>query len=464
VAIKVLRNTNNYQAFQQEARIWVDLGSHRNVMQIIEANVYDDYLVIVSLYTAEGSLKSWLKNNNGCAPSEKVAIGLTLEILEGIAHLHKNKVIHCDLAPKNILLQNGIPQLIDFGVSKVLASNRSTIDGMSGTPSYMAPEVYQYKTSKRSDIWSVGVILYQLVCGKLPFEAENRDELREKICSASVPPFPTNVSKPIQDIIYRALEKDRKNRFQSAEEMIEALKAASLSNSALPPPANPLPPLKNAMDYVVRAIENYKQGKLDQALADFNLAIKFDPKYDYLIRGNVYYKQDKLKQALANYNKAIDLDPNFAAAYNGRGNVYSDQGELDKALVNYSKAIQFAPKFAAAYNGRGNVYYKQDKLKQALADYNKAIQLDTKYAFAYYSRGNVYYKQGKLKEALADYNKAIQLDPKYAFAYYNRGILHKKLNNKTTAIADFQKAKSLYKDPKDIQYTIDQLRSLGVEE
>jgi tetratricopeptide (TPR) repeat protein len=609
LAIKILKNDNttntnntNKEIFQREADIWVKLGFHPNVMPIIRADIYDDYYVITSFYTSEGSLESWLKNNNGRAPSEKVAIELTLGILEGLAHLHNNKIIHSDLAPKNILLQRGIPQLIDFGISKIFTSTRSTVDGSSGTPIYMAPEVYNGETSRRSDIWSVGVIFYQLLCGQLPFEGKNYFELLKKISDAPITPLPPTVSKPIQDIIYRALEKDRKNRFQSAEEMIEALKAASLSNSALPPPANPFPPLKNAMDYVVRAIENYKQGNFDQALADFNLAIKFDPKYAtayngralvyknqgkfdqaladlnevieldpkeayayyfrgdvyknqgkldqaladytkvieldpreayaynnrgdvyknqgkldqaladytkaieldpkyanaYYFRGSVYKNQGKFDQALANFNQAIQLDPKNAAFYITRGNVYSDQGKLDQALADYNKAIKLNPKDAYAYNNRGTfyknqnkldlaltdfnqaiqvdpksvdaynhrglVYYDQGKLNQALADFNKAIELDPKYANAYYFRGNVYYDQGKFDQALADFNKAIELDPKDAHAYYIRGLLHKKRNNKAEAIADLQKAKSLYQDPQWIQKTIDQLRSLGVEE
>jgi serine/threonine-protein kinase len=235
LAIKVLHNNDNHQSFQQEAAIWVKLGYHPNVMQIIDADIYDGYYAIISHYTPEGSLENWLKNNNGRAPSEKVAIELTLGILEGLAHLHNNKIIHSDLSPKNILLQRGIPHLIDFGISKMFTSIQPTVEGNNGTPIYMAPEVYNGETSRRSDIWSVGVIFYQLLCGQLPFESKNPLELLKKISFDPITPLPPTVAKPIQDIISKALEKDRKDRFQTAESMIEALKAASLSSSAILP-------------------------------------------------------------------------------------------------------------------------------------------------------------------------------------------------------------------------------------
>jgi serine/threonine protein kinase len=340
LAIKVFHNNDNPQAFQQEATTWVKLGSHPNVMQIIDADIYDGYYAIIYYYTPEGSLESWLKNNNGRAPSEKVAIELTLGILEGLAHLHNNKIIHSDLAPKNILLQCGIPQLIDFAISKIFTSTHSTVEGSSATPPYTAPEIYNGETSKRSDIWSVGVIFYQLLCGQLPFEGKNHFELFKKISFDPITPLPANISKPIQSIIYKALEKDRKDRFQSAEAMIEALKAASLSSSAIPPPANPLPPLKNAKAYFNRALENQNQGQLVLALADYTQAIELDPKfaYAYINRGLVYEKQDQPDRALDDYNKVIKLDPKFATAYYNRGLVHKRLNNKAEAIADFQKA------------------------------------------------------------------------------------------------------------------------------
>jgi tetratricopeptide (TPR) repeat protein len=566
LAIKILNGNNtSKETFRCEADIWVQLGHrpHPNVMPIIDADIYNGYYVITSYYMPEGSLENWLKNNNGRAPSEQVAIELTLGILEGLAHLHNNNIIHSDLAPKNILLQRGIPHLIDFGVSKIFTSTHSTVEGSSGTPIYMAPEVYNGETSRRSDIWSVGVIFYQLVCGQLPFEGKNGFELWKKISLDPITPLPTNVSKPIQNIIYKALKKDKKDRFQTAEAMIEALKV--VVNTPVPSPVPSVPssvPSKSGLfnylkyflllalipliyfpyqywsqpapDYSNRGLVYYNQGNLEQALDDFNLALQLDPKdaYAYNNRGKVYSDQRQFNQALADYNKAIQLDPKYAAAYfnraklysdqrqfnqaladfnlaieldsqnaaayNGRGKLYSDQSKLEQALDDFNQTIQLDPKFADAYFNRGLVYYNQNQLNQALADYNKAIQLDPKFAYAYNNRGLVYSDQRQFKQALADFNLAIQLDPKnataynnrgtlysdqrqfnqaladynqaltldpkYAAAYFNRGILHKKLNNKAEAIANFQKAKSLYKDPKDIQDTIEQLRSLGIVE
>jgi tetratricopeptide (TPR) repeat protein/serine/threonine protein kinase len=210
------------------------------------------------------------------------------------------------------------------------------------------------------------------------------------------------------------------------------------------------PPQEQPATYCMRGNYHYNQGKLDQALADFNLAIQLDPKYAaaYYNRGNVYSKQGKLDQALADFNKAIELDPKDATNYLHRASFYYTQGKLDLVLADYTKAIQLDhPRKTDTYFNRGIVYAKQGKLDLALADFNKVIELDPKNATNYLHRASFYYTQDKLDLALADYNKAIELDPKYAAAYNNRAHLYAKQGKLDLVLADYTKAIQL--DPKN---------------
>ncbi|NEQ75011.1 MAG: serine protease [Okeania sp. SIO2C9] len=222
---------------------------------------------------------------------------------------------------------------------------------------------------------------------------------------------------------------------------------------------------KYAEVYIARGAAYGIQGKYEKALTDFNQAIRLNPKHAeaYNGRASVYYEQGEYEKAIADFNQAIRLNPKHAEAYNGRASVYYEQGEYEKAIADLNQAIRLNPKHADVYNYRGIVYRKQREYEKAIADYNQAIQLNPKYPEAYNNRGIVYRKQGKYEKAIADYNQAIQLNPKYAHAYYNRGLTYKANKNIEKAISDFEKAADLYKqqaNQEDYQDSLDQLKEL----
>jgi serine/threonine protein kinase len=495
VAIKVLHNNNNHKAFQQEAEIWVKLSYHPNVMQIIDAATYGNYQVIVSHYAPEGSLEDWLQKNNGRAPSEKVASELILGILQGLSHLHQNKVIHSDLAPKNILWHNDIPQLIDFGQSKIFTTAQTTVDGNSGTPAYKAPEVYNNDLSPRSDIWSVGVIFYRLVAGKLPFEAHNPEALMKKILMDPIPPLPSTVAKPIQGIIYKALEKDRKDRFQTAEAMIEALAPvnslpALLINSpdsfvtqpnatdkfsdlrvnppqeAAKPDVSGRPAISDSLvvptpldptatspvttttvtattattTFVNPSLVNYWRRLLLVALIPGAYVV-----YQYLL-----YPAVSNNPAVRNIADRPNVNSSATSTNASPNNLQAISASLKPPANNNAKITNSTItiklptlKTASAYFNRAIKYQNQGQLDQALADYNQALTLDPKNAAAYNNRGNIYCAQEQLELALSDYNTAITLAPKDAAPYNGRAIVYDKQGKSLLALDDYNRALQL---------------------
>jgi tetratricopeptide (TPR) repeat protein len=160
-------------------------------------------------------------------------------------------------------------------------------------------------------------------------------------------------------------------------------------------------------------------------------------------RGYGHWGKGDLDRAIADYNEAIRLDPKFAHAYNNRGNAYRDKGDLDRAIADFNETIRLDPKYVFAYNGRGNAYSEKGDLDRPIADYNEAIRLDPKYASAYNGRGNAYSDKGDLDRAIADFNEAIRLDPKLAPAYHNRGRVSLYSENSAKALADFSQASDL---------------------
>ena len=215
---------------------------------------------------------------------------------------------------------------------------------------------------------------------------------------------------------------------------------------------------------------------LDEQIAGCTNAIK-SGKYigrnlawAYLNRGNARQDKRDLDGAIADYDQAIRLDPKYAFAYGNRGNARKAKGDLlmarspgnsrlsedyYQAILDFNQAIQLDPQNALVYNGRGNVYAAEGDLDRASADYTQAIQLDPKLALAYTNRGNVRLIQWQcplggarncardLDGAIADYSQAIQIDPKYADAYRNRARAYEQKNDIVHARADFDAAQRL---------------------
>ncbi|MBI4851535.1 MAG: serine/threonine protein kinase [Acidobacteria bacterium] len=229
VALKItLDETPNLDALRQEAELWVKAGGHPNVLSIIEAEVYDGQVVIVSEYVSGGSLSDWLKGNGDSTPSIESSINMMIGLLSGLKHLHARQIIHRDIKPANILLQTDIPKLADFGISRVVNTTNHS-GGIAGTPTYMAPEAFNGERNQQTDIWSMGVMFYQMLAGKVPFSKPDIPSLCVMIHRDEPPPLPNTIPSPLKKIVLNALEKDTNRRYKSAEEMLNALQKAYLT-------------------------------------------------------------------------------------------------------------------------------------------------------------------------------------------------------------------------------------------
>lgn len=229
-ALKFIINRNgegiDLQQAQGEIDTWIEAGNHPNVITVLDMLVYDGNVVIVSEYADGGSLKSWLRQNNNKAQNPANAIELMQGILNGIEHLHSRSIVHRDLKPENILLQGNFPKITDFGISRIVLENTSMTQAI-GSPSYMSPEAFMGNKSPQADIWSAGVILYEMLSGRLPFEGESIFHLKETIDNSELPPLPPDVPKDLQDVVKMALQKDRAKRLKTALEMRQLLETAS---------------------------------------------------------------------------------------------------------------------------------------------------------------------------------------------------------------------------------------------
>jgi serine/threonine protein kinase len=232
-ALKLAMDENpDIEAIRREADLWKRASGHPNILPIIEADIYDEWVVVVSEFVRGGSLKEWLGRNSGRAPTVDAALQMTAGVLSGLEHLHALRIIHRDLKPSNILLQGDRPRLADFGLARVLKTSGFS-QSIAGTPEYMAPEAFSNERSEQADLWSVGVMLYQMLAGHLPFVFNRGMSPLQKmavITTRDVTPLPAGLPQTLRQLVIRSLEKNPDERYGSASEMLTAI-----SNAAEPP-------------------------------------------------------------------------------------------------------------------------------------------------------------------------------------------------------------------------------------
>ncbi len=235
VAVKVLpeqyvSDDTYIQRFNQEVAIVAKL-EHRNIVPVHDYGEHNGQPYIVMRFMAGGSVDDLLKN--GSMELEVVA-NIIEQIAPALDYAHSKNVLHRDLKPSNVLLDDdGGAYLTDFGIARVLgeqAHSGITTQGVVGTPSYMSPEQAQgMPLDGRSDIYALGIMLFELVTGRRPFESDTPYGIAV-LQVTSPPPSPRslnpNLSFAIEEVIYKALRKKREERFPNAVSLAEALKRA----------------------------------------------------------------------------------------------------------------------------------------------------------------------------------------------------------------------------------------------
>jgi serine/threonine-protein kinase len=201
--------------------------SHPNIVTIYDAGDEQD-LAYIAMEFLEGEDLEKYTRKTSLLPMIKV-VDYTADIADGLDYAHQRGVVHRDIKPANImLLKSGVVKITDFGIARITATSQTQTGIVKGTPYYMSPEqISGLKVDGRSDIFSLGVMMFQLLTGKVPFRGENPAALMHQILNVPHPnPKSINpkIITPLVGIIDKALEKDRDKRFQKASQMRDLLR------------------------------------------------------------------------------------------------------------------------------------------------------------------------------------------------------------------------------------------------
>ena len=381
-------------------------------------------------------------------------VHLIAQLAEALAYAHSTGVCHLDLKPSNILVTpTGRPLLLDFNLSTDERNASQVCAG--GTVPYMSPEqllaigpASSHKLGPpgaQSDIFSLGVILYEMIGGSLPFGPlperwqweELRDELlmRQKAGPRPLPPT-AQVDPSLAELVTRCLSFDPHDRPRSAQELANALRRY-LS------PWQRARRLARARRRVVLAGACVVMGVAIAGL--YALAVRDPYSVRQLQRGLIEYRHGNFRAAIKHLNESVEADPNLASAFFLRGRAYQQVDDVTAALPNYMEANRLAPD-GSTFACVGYCHSLLDSHGPSIWNYEKAIENGFAPAAVLNNLGYGYGQVHREADASHYLDQAIDLDPRLQAAYYNRAMIqfrrairaHEPIP--TSAIADMQEA------------------------
>lgn len=441
VAVKFLPNhlsesAENKARFMQEAKATAALN-HPNILNVFEVVEQDGTMCLVMELLDGQTLKAYLGNLKAGPgiPVHQTLMWGTL-IANGLKTAHEKNIVHRDIKPHNIMITGGGQiKIMDFGLAKVKSSASITKTGTSlGTLAYMSPEQAQgLPADQRSDIWSLGVVLYEMLTGELPFKAEHEAGLSYLIQNETPTAASTldlRIPHRVDSLVLKMLEKDPAKRYQSMDEVVKSIEAvrtelevaatAAKTKAIAVLPFDNISPEKESeyfcdglMGELIANLSRLKDIRVVSRTSSMQFkGTKKDIKTigkeldaRYIIEGNVRKFQDNLRITA----QLIDVETDaqlWAETYKGTlADVFDIQEKVSKQIVDAlmlkltptekvvltKRSTENTEAFDCYLRAREFLYRRtKSSLQFAIQLFQRAIQLDTRYAPAYAGLGEAY--------------------------------------------------------------------------
>lgn len=227
----LMGNVAVFERYKREAEIGSRIN-HPNVQHMLNVDEKRSELYLVVEYIKGRTLRAVLEDSAPNPLPSDEAIRIVLQICDGLSYCHEHGVFHRDIKPENVMvLDDGSIKIIDFGVALLEGARRVTWRGLSGTvgtPDYMSPEQLKgERGTAASDIYAVGIILYEMLCGRTPFEGENVFAVMNQHVSQDPPSlleYNPHISHALATVVMRAIRRDPQKRYKTVEEMLHDLR------------------------------------------------------------------------------------------------------------------------------------------------------------------------------------------------------------------------------------------------
>jgi serine/threonine protein kinase len=468
------------QRLLREAKTAATLD-HPNICAIYEVGEDGGYSFIVLQYIEGETLAARLRRR---LPDLREALAIAAQVADALAEAHARSIIHRDIKPENIMVTTRTQvKVLDFGLAKVLrdpsiaeeetASMLSVPGMLMGTLPYMSPEqVRGEELDFRSDIFSFGTVLYEMLDGRRPFQAQSSAEVISAILTAEPPPINRmglgHVGSGEERLIQKCLKKDASLRYQDMNALISDLqqirrehenRMVTPASEARIAELNPaisgstvtrrklrvsgLRPVLAAVALAVVAIASVLAVRSRKPLPAPDVkSVKSSNTvaYDAYMRGMVNVSSENPtdnRAAIKLFDEAVTADPSFASAYAELSRAYTIRARYvasdaerkksyEDAEVAVNKALAIDPNLAEGHFARGLMLwtpYKRFPHAQAIQSYSRAIELNPNFDEAHHQLGFVYLHIGLLDKGQQEIEKALTLNPANTLARYRLGVI-----------------------------------------
>lgn len=451
-----LGGANVAERFNIEAKTWISLGEHENIVHAFDVKNIDGKPYLFMEYVNGESLSELIRRGDLKSDRSQV-IKLATDFARGMKYACSRGLhAHRDVKPDNCLIaKDGSLKITDFGLAKIIEDVDSfaprgdkkkvrkgafarlaskffgqgtleedvldnsarekgvtTAGVTAGTPTHMAPEQFVDTRSVdvRADVYSFGVMMYEMLSGRLPFQGKSFEALVRQHMTER-PARIAGVSDSLWSGLEKCLAKQPKSRFSSFQEVLDWL-AYEAGDEAQ----------ESRSDAASRKNEDGGSA-LDKAYTAANLGLHVE--------------------ALQWCSKAIDVDPDDYEAWSLRGRVLVTLGRAQEGIEAHEQATTINPNSAEAWHAMGVGMNALGRNAEALECYEQSIRCNDGYAQAWYDKGVAHRELGNLDSAGRCWDRCIQLAPDHSMAWCNRGSVHQEAGDEEAAVACYRKAVQL---------------------
>ena len=509
---RVLDNPSARKRFRDEAHLLSTIN-HPNIAVVHDFDSENGTDFLVEEFISGMSLAEMLLS--GPLPEREV-VHLGSQLCEGVAAAHEHGIIHCDLKPANLrVTPDARLKILDFGLAKVLrsagaAGEEATASvaespSLAGTFPYMAPEqLMGERLDERTDIWGTGCVLYEMASGQKPFLGWGPAMVDAILHgeSASLSKLNPKLNPALDAIVGKALDKDPRQRYQSAREIAVDLRRLEspttswglrmqrharrrmrilvtivsvmllgvlgwrlerwLGTPNQKPPVESTQPAAHATYLAgLKMLDRWDKASYpDVAIGLFQQAVKSDPNFalGYVALAEAYWAKYRLgkdgrwmEAAEANCRRAAELNNQLPAVYVTLARIHNGKGEYNLALEEIQRALKLEPNDPDALLGEAAVFASMGRVEEAESTYKKATALRPQHWGGQYESGVFYFRQKRYGEAAAEFRKAIELTPDNAMAMATLGGMLQMLHQNDEAEKNLKR--SLELQPSYAAYT-----------